>query len=92
MGGGGRYDVSPVGDIGFCESVPCVFFLNKKKQFPIIASLLENPLSGFHYPLMRRILCVIGLGAEMQKVIKIAELHFWPKKISTKKWPKNDRK
>ena len=39
-----------------------VFFLNKKKQFPIIASLLENPLSGFHYPLMRRILCVIGLG------------------------------
>ena len=63
VGGGGRYDVSPVGDIGFCESVPCVFFfLNKKKQFPIIASLLENPLSGFHYPLMRRILCVIGLG------------------------------
>ena len=26
VGGGGRYDVSPVGDIGFCESVPCVFF------------------------------------------------------------------
>ena len=29
---------------------------------------------------------------EMEKVIKIAELHFWPKKISTKKWPKNDLK
>ena len=29
---------------------------------------------------------------EMQKVIKIAEIHFWPKKISTKKWPKNDPK
>ena len=30
--------------------------------------------------------------AEMQKVIKIAEINFWPKKISTKKWPKNDPK
>ena len=30
--------------------------------------------------------------AEMPKVIKIAEIHFWPKKISTKKWPKNDQK
>ena len=30
--------------------------------------------------------------SEMEKVIKIAELHFWPKKISTKKWPKNDPK
>ena len=27
--------------------------------------------------------------SEMEKVIKIAELHFWPKKISTKKWAKN---
>ena len=26
--------------------------------------------------------------SEMQKVIKIAEIHFWPKKIGTKKWPK----
>ena len=30
--------------------------------------------------------------AEMQKVIKIAEINFWPQKISTKKWPKNDTK
>ena len=30
--------------------------------------------------------------AEMEKVIKIAEINFWPKKISTKKWPKNDSK
>ena len=29
---------------------------------------------------------------EMQKVIKIAEIYFWPTKISTKKWPKNDPK
>ena len=29
---------------------------------------------------------------EMQKVIKIAEINFWPTKISTKKWPKNDPK
>ena len=29
------------------------------------------------------------LRSEMQKVIKIAEIHFWPKNISTKKWPKN---
>ena len=29
---------------------------------------------------------------EMQKVIKIAAIHFWPKKISTKKLPKNDPK
>ena len=29
-------------------------------------------------------------GPEMQKVIKITEIHFWP--ISTKKWPKNDPK
>ena len=27
-----------------------------------------------------------------EKVIKISELHFWPKKISTKKWPENDTK
>ena len=33
-----------------------------------------------------------GWQAEMQKVIKIAEIHFWPNKISTKKWPKNDPK
>ena len=26
-----------------------------------------------------------GGGAEMQKVMKIAEIHFWPKKINTKK-------
>ena len=30
--------------------------------------------------------------AEMQKVIKIAEINFWPNKISTKKWPKNNLK
>ena len=30
--------------------------------------------------------------SEMENVIEIAELHFWPKKISTKKWPKNDPK
>ena len=29
---------------------------------------------------------------EMQKVIKMAEINFWPKKISTKKWSKNDPK
>ena len=29
---------------------------------------------------------------EMQKVIKIAEIHFWPNKICTKKWPINDPK
>ena len=29
---------------------------------------------------------------EMEKVIKIAEINFWPKKICTKKWPKNDLK
>ena len=29
---------------------------------------------------------------EMQKVIKIAEIHLLPKQISTKKWPKNDPK
>ena len=28
-------------------------------------------------------------GAEMQKVIKIAEIYFWQTQISTKKWPKN---
>ena len=28
----------------------------------------------------------------MEKVIKIAEIDFWPKKISTKKWPENDPK
>ena len=33
-----------------------------------------------------------GWQAEMQKVIKIAEINFWPNKISTKKWPKNDPK
>ena len=30
--------------------------------------------------------------AEMQKVIKIAKIHFWPNKNSTKKWPKNNPK
>ena len=30
--------------------------------------------------------------AEMQKVIKIAVIYFWPTKISTKKWPKKDPK
>ena len=30
------------------------------------------------------------LTSEMEKVI--AEIDFWPKKISTKKWPKNDPK
>ena len=29
-----------------------------------------------------------GSFAEMQKLLKIAEIHFWPKKISTKRWPK----
>ena len=29
---------------------------------------------------------------EMEKVIKVAEIDFWPKKISTKKWPENDQK
>ena len=29
---------------------------------------------------------------EMEKVLKIAEINFWPTKISTKKWPKNDPK
>ena len=33
-----------------------------------------------------------SLSAEMEKVIKIAEIDFWPKKISTKKWPENDPK
>ena len=33
-----------------------------------------------------------NIHPEMEKVIKIAELHFWPNKISTKKWPKNDPK
>ena len=28
--------------------------------------------------------------SEMEKVIKIAEINFWPKIICTKKWPKND--
>ena len=37
----------------------------------------------------------IGTKTEMQKVIKIAEINFWPKKISTKNGPKmtqNDSK
>ena len=29
-----------------------------------------------------------GRSSEMQKVIQIAEIHFWPKKISTKNGPK----
>ena len=37
-------------------------------------------------------LTMTTLCTEMQKVIKIAEIHFWPKKISTKIWPENDRK
>ena len=30
--------------------------------------------------------------SEMQKVIKIAEIDFWPTQISTQKWPENDPK
>ena len=37
-------------------------------------------------------LTYLNMFTEMQKVIKIAEINFWPKKISTKKWPKNDPK
>ena len=49
VGGGGRYDVSPVGDIGFCESVPCVFFKQKKTVsyycFLVGKSIIWFPLS-----------------------------------------------
>ena len=41
-------------------------------------------------------ICLVSLvtlvSPEMEKVVKIAEINFRPKKISTKKWPKNDSK
>ena len=41
-------------------------------------------------------ICLVSLvtlvSPEMEKVVKIAEINFWPNKISTKKWPKNGPK
>ena len=48
-------------------------------------------LSAVAIPAMLRCLLfpsLIGSYPEMQKVIKIAEINFWPQKISTKNGPK----
>ena len=51
----------------------------------------DNVKLTFGFVMLILIILII-YTAEMQKVIRIAEINFWPKKISTKKWPKNDPK
>ena len=65
---------------------------------PSTYSLLSIVLVGENLPwhlfgfVMLILIILIIYTAEMQKVIRIAEINFWPKKISTKKWPRNDPK